>query len=168
MKKLRSFRRGLTVSMLLIKISWKLCIKFEITNFAQHIIFYPNFNFVSYETVLEELNEFQLNSHELEAELETQLTQTEVKLRDLKVYCSKLQNELEDIKVWLTFSSKFPYWCLCTSLSMCFCLFRISIAICNRAVTSKYQILRPNSRHWKIIRKLLASTSGSWSRQMMI
>lgn len=52
----------------------------------------------SYESVLEELNEFQLNSHELEAELETQLNQSEIKLRDLKVYCSKQQNELENIK----------------------------------------------------------------------
>ena len=64
-----------------------------------------NFIFISYESALEELNEFQLNSHELEAELETQLNQSEFKLRDLKVYCSKQQNELEDIKVLLWIAS---------------------------------------------------------------
>lgn len=52
----------------------------------------------SYECVKEELEEFQTSSHELEFELESQLTRAENKNKELTVTNSKLQTEVENLK----------------------------------------------------------------------
>lgn len=47
----------------------------------------------------EELQEFQEGSRELEAELETQLSQAEHRLRDLQSENERLKNEVSNLKV---------------------------------------------------------------------
>lgn len=55
--------------------------------------------FLSFESVQEELEEFQGESKELEKELEAQLEQAEKKNRDLSGYNQKLLMENETFKV---------------------------------------------------------------------
>lgn len=53
----------------------------------------------SYENVKEELEDFQASSRELESELEAQLTQAENKNKELTSLNSRLQTEVDSLKV---------------------------------------------------------------------
>ena len=55
--------------------------------------------YFSYEDAKEELDEFQASSRELEQELEAQLEQQEKKNRDLVSSNSRLQMEVESLRV---------------------------------------------------------------------
>ena len=55
--------------------------------------------FYRFEETKEELEEFQMSSHELEQELETQLEQAEKKVSELTAASQRLQLESENLKV---------------------------------------------------------------------
>ena len=55
-----------------------------------------------YEETKEELEEFQISSHELEQELETQLEQAEKKVAALTAASQRLQAECENLKVGIS------------------------------------------------------------------
>ncbi len=57
------------------------------------------FSTYRFEETKEELEEFQISSHELEAELETQLDQAEKKVTELTAASQRLQSECENLKV---------------------------------------------------------------------
>lgn len=65
----------------------------------------------SWQEAQEELDEFQISSRELEAELETQLEQLEVQTRELQSTLIKLEQENELLKVCVP----------CTSARVCIC-----------------------------------------------
>ena len=79
-----------------------------------HVNFWLSF-FFRFEETKEELEEFQMSSHELEQELETQLEQAEKKVAELTAASQRLQLESENLKVscilWLVSNGLFLIGC---------------------------------------------------------
>ena len=83
----------------------------------------------SWQETQDELDEFQISSRELEAELETQLEQLEIQTRDLQAALIKLEQENELLKVCMrpmyvrVEECVFVIIYMCMHVCLCMCLY---------------------------------------------
>ena len=76
----------------------------------------------SWQETQDELDEFQISSRELEAELETQLEQLEIQTRDLQAALIKLEQENELLKVCMRPMYVRVEVCICDNLYVYACV----------------------------------------------